>query len=480
MGRYAGTSETSVTIRNFRGINQQDGVDNINPEYAAYAENCDTRGGLLCPTRAPLPILSPLPAPIGTLACFHRRYHVDPKDADVLVAVADGKIYARCASDADWRKIGEGYARDDFDFVTYEANLPGYDAPIDVLIMSNARDGMIFIYGNDFHIEAVPTPKKFGAICRHAERIWGSAIEDEPDMLMYSAPFDPKDWASNEESPEDGAGDILQPSWDGDRFIALRNWGEYLLAFKCDTVWRVLGTDPGQYVMRQQHGEDGAVVENTIAISRDSVFMLYERGISVYEGGGVQPLHEGALRGIFARMHRPAMSKATAICYQYRYLLALPLDGSAINNAVIEYDTVHRTWMLRTGLSIAAFAKYGERLLCTSAETPGRILAMDEGTAQPMRWESPYLDLGAKNTQKSNFRVYMTAEADAQTGICVALNTERKAKEKRINLSPGHRGMRCVRLANRGRRWRLVLTAPGGTMWRLSGGLQVDLEVDAD
>jgi len=63
-------------------------------------------------------------------------------------------------------------------------------------------------------VEAVETPKKFGVITRHAERIWGSGIPSDPDMLVYSAPYDPLDWTANVEQPQDGAGDILQPSWD--------------------------------------------------------------------------------------------------------------------------------------------------------------------------------------------------------------------------------------------------------------------------
>ncbi len=478
--RYTGTPETTVQIRRFRGINQQDGLDNVNTEYAAYAENCDTRGGVLCPTRAPREIFSPLPAPVKTLACFHRRYHTRADSADVLVAAAGGCLYARCETDADWRCIAEGFTCDDFDFVTYEINREGDDAPVDVLLITNAMDGMHCIHGDDFRVEPVPTPKKFGAICRHAERIWGTAIDGDPDMLAYSAPYDPFDWSPNPAIPEDGAGDILQPSWDGDRFIALRNYGEYLLAFKGNSIWRVLGTDPGQYAMRQQYGQDGAVAENTIATLRDTVYMLCEHSISVYEGGGVRPLHSGVLRGVFARISRDAVAGATAVCHQSRYLLAVPLDNSPVNNALIEFDTEHQTWMLRTGISVGAFCPYGERLLCTSAQGPGRIYAMDEGLAQPLRWVSPTLDLAAKNAQKSGFRVYLTAQADTQAELTLSLETERKAKGKCIVLPPGNDLIRRIRLCNRGRRLRLAISAPGGAMWRLTGGLQIDLEVDAD
>ena len=496
--QYAGTYETTLTVPVFRGIHQQQGDTNVNAEYAAYAENCQTRGGALAPARAPREAFAvmagdalPTGAAIGTLACFHRRYGAEAEAADVLIAAVQGRLYMRLGNALGWRQIAEGYLCDDWDFVTYELNTldapqegagtpQEADAPIDVLLMSNPVDGMICVRGDTFEVVPVPTPKKFGVICRHAERIWGSGIADDPDMLVYSAPYDPFDWAQNDEFPEDGAGDILQPSWDGDRFIALRNYGEYLLAFKRDTVWRVLGTDPGQYVMRQQYGEDGAVAENTIVTERSLVFMLYAQGVSVYDGNGVQPLHRDALRDVFARVNREAIACATAVCWQHRYMLALPLDGCAHNNAVVVYDTVANTWMLRIGLAVAAFCRYGERLLFTSADEPGRVLAMDEGPAHPMRWEMPYQDQRGKNAVKSGFTIYLTPEADTQAAITLTVQTESRTKSKQLIVPAGDRRTRRVRIGARGRRWRLVIASEGGPVWKLVGGIQVDMEVDAD
>ncbi len=478
---FTGVYEVSMTIPRFRGINQQDGANNINPEYAAYAENCDTRGGVLRPARAPLEILSPLPAPIGTLACFHRRYHMPPEEKDVLVAVAGGALYVRTMVDQDWTEVKGGFLSDDWDYLTYEISREGDEAPVDVLLMSNALDGMICLFGDDFRIEPIPTPKKFGVIGRHAERVWGTAIPDDPDMLVYSAPFDPFDWTQNDAIPEDGAGDVLQPTWDGDRFIALKNWGEYLLAFKRNSVWLIMGTDPGQYTMKQQYGEDGSATENTIASERSMVLMLYEGGISYYNGTEVMPLHRDTMRGIFDRMHQSNTKTATATVWDHKYLLAVPLDGSPTNNAIIEYDTLANTWMLRTGIEVAAFCRFGdERLLCTNPTAPGRVYAMNEGEAQEARWEMPYQDQGGKNAWKSGFKIYLTIEAKNDVSVRVDVETERKVKSKVYQVAKGARKMKRVQIGNRGRRWRLVFSAPAGAMWEMLGGVQVDMDTDAD
>ena len=80
----------------------------------------------------------------------------------------------------------------DWSFVSYEIN-PG---PVDVLIMTNAIDGMIYVRGDNMTAHVIACPKKPARLARYAERIWAGGIPNEPDMLMYSAPFDPTDWTA--------------------------------------------------------------------------------------------------------------------------------------------------------------------------------------------------------------------------------------------------------------------------------------------
>jgi hypothetical protein len=164
----------------------------------------------------------------------------------VLVAATAGKLYYLIVgSSSGWTQLAypdgvTSYQSNVWSWAAYEINPVGSTASIDVLLMSNAQDGMIMVRGDNFAVSAITTPKKFGVIERYAERIWGGAIEDDPDMLIYSAPFDPTDWEPNLEIPEDGAGDINQPSWDGDSFTALRAFGNQLIASSaivCGVSW---------------------------------------------------------------------------------------------------------------------------------------------------------------------------------------------------------------------------------------------------
>ena len=366
----ASSYETTVQINSFSGIYQGSGERGANMKYAVDGENFDTTGGMLrSMDGGRVHVNAALPSPIGTLMLLYRRFwRVDYfGDPELLVAACGDSIYIRslnAGKSDEWTKIYTGIESDRFDYVAYETStywvVPGgieggrvppgtggaveisAENPIDVLIMSNAVDGMLVLYGDTMEVmrytvkpSTTDVEKKFGVLTRHAERIWGAAIPDQPDMLMYSAPFEPLNWEQNNVYPEDGAGDIQQPSWDGDSFVALRTYGSYLLAIKKNRIWRITGTNPGEYYFKEQFG-GGTIVENTVVVYNDTMFLLSYDGLMMYDGTAVQPFRQPYVQGIMARVNKSAIDGAVAAMRAGVYCLALPLDGSAYNNAILE------------------------------------------------------------------------------------------------------------------------------------------------
>lgn len=411
----------------------------------------------------------------------------------MLIASAGGKLYQMRPCDDTWTPIPlpEGMEicqSNQWSYVTYEMNPEGSAAPVDVLLMSNALDGMLCVRGDSMTASRVETPYKFGVIARHAERIWGGAIPSDPDRLVYSAPYDPFDWAQNTISPEDGAGDVMQPSWDGDSFTALTPFGSQLVALKRTRVWRVLGLGPGEYVFKEQYG-GGTPCAATVAVDGARILMLGLHGVLCYDGETVTEYEQDCARRVFERMNRAALHKAFACMHRGVYYCALPLDGSESNNAVLRYDTLEKTWLLREDVAVEAFLPTETELLFTSASTPGRLWRWREDAwqaevAAPMRWVSPWCDFGMKNVQKGGFCVYLTPECRMPTTLRVGVETEKKRKLKTLALAPAREGrqsaQRCLRFGGCGRRFRLVIESDGAIAWRLLGGVQIEAETDAD
>ena len=514
----ANNYETTVQIDSFAGFNQSVGDRGMNLKYAVDGENFNTTGGLLRSMddgREHIP--AALPAPIGTLMLLYRRFRASENDyfhnePEILIAVAGAKVYARPLHEkgelnAEWHEIYDGMMNANFDYVTYETSTywtlngkrvaPGTagaievtaNDPIDVLIMTNADDGMFIVYGDS--LEVVPyrvqpsgtdVEKKFGVLTRHAERIWGAAIPDQPDMLMYSTPFEPLNWEQNDEYPEDGAGDIQQPSWDGDSFVALRTYGSYLLAIKKNRVWRVSGTNPGEYYFKEQFG-GGTIVENTVVVYNDYMFLLSYDGLMMYDGTAVQPFRQPYIKDLMKRVNWARVESAVAGMRGMVYCLALPIDGSDVNNAILEYDTSENTFNLRVGVYASSFLVYENALYYTDSRPAagdalvGRVMKLDgSGEALPMRYVSAYQDLGYKSITKSGFEVYLLADSDMT--VEVGIRTEKKLKTREVALVGGK--AKRVRLNVAGRNFRLELSVAGGSAWCLSSGIQINMELDHD
>lgn len=523
--------DADVWIREFKGINQ--GEEGLNPDldYAAEAVNMETPGGVLQP-HAGYRVTDSRGVfaenRVETLAHFHRRW----SNADVkewMVCAAGGQLYAAAVEENPvWFRITlpegvDAYAKNTWSWVTYELNEEGHDT-LDVLLLSNDEDGMIMVippdrrniwqdaitqsltwanpnnytwgkeYSEEWNIRPVDTEGyKFGVIERYSERIWGGNVKDNPDMLVYSRPYNVEDWSppGPDEQPEDGGGTIQVPSWDGDSFTSLKAFGDQLLALKEHRIWRVMGTNPGEFVVKEQFG-DGAPFPNTVCVDVERVFMADEDGISVYDGMSVMPFMQDLYKKIWRTVNRSAMDQMCAALFNHRYYLAFPVNGSTTNNAVLVYNFDDRTMLYYTDLHVESFLPTNETLYATTSTLPGEILEVKydswlagKASGAATRWESQWLDFGYKRIVKGGFEFYFLPEVqDEAVTLKISIETEKKIKTKTYTVNPSDREHRNKRLhfGGSGRRFRVIIETEAGVTapWRLIGGVQMVVETDPD
>lgn len=472
--------QTDAELPSFAGINQSTDGYNMSLRFAEIAYNADVTGGSLAPMRDGLSIgVTPLDKPIETLARLHRRFVAKDGERDVLVAISDGNVYTKLLDHDDaWVLRYSGLKNNRCSWVTYEINPYASNFPVDVLIFTNADDGMFILYGHTLVVERVDTPYKFGVIERYNERIWGAAITDDPDTLVYSAPYDPLNWKQNDEIPEDGAGLVMQPSWDGDSFVSLKTFGSYLLAFKKNAVWKIYGTNPGEYIMKEQYGM-GALIEDTIAVTSTYALMLGWSGIVRYDGSTNEPFQQQIIRNTMARLNDNARQQCCAVMDGKRYLLAIPLDDSPVNNAVIHYNITERTWSVMAGVYVKSFLAFDDRVFYTSSIAPGDVLEFGKGEALPVAWVSGYQDIGQKSTVKSNFSLYFTMSGEKGfIPMTFRIRTEKKEKEKFVMVEAGK--AKRININASGRFFRLEIICKADTWWQMNGGIQIHCELDPD
>lgn len=501
MGVKDSDYEGQFTIPEPRGVYQAGGDTNINVNFAYKAQNIRTERGLLAceygVSRAFPAVIGGVGVdahsqPVETFTRFYRRNM--PGDPDVFVAACGGALYTLTVGTPGWVKRGDGYKSNRWSYVTYESADRGDTE--DVLILSNAQDGMVAIYGSDLRVEKKDLKLgdgyedvKFAVLGRYGERIWGTGAPGYPDSVFYSKPYTPFDWQDVPETPQLGGGVINQPNWDGDSFIALEPFGGYLLAIRRRSVYEIRGTDPGSYTIHMAYGTDGPVSERTVCTDMLRMYYLSEGGIGVYNGESVQLLSKDALYETMHARAADAGELATACIAGHVYYLALRVgdDEEEGNNTIVEYDTQRKTFMLRTGLRVRDFFALGDEVYFTQAEAPHEILRLNDETARGYMnnpvdclWETGWLDLG-KAYVKRDFVLRFTADSDSEdVPIDFTLITERREKTRTAMLHKGRMDYR-VKIQVAGKRVKLRMRANRrASGWRIYGGIQVEYTLDEE
>lgn len=507
--------DADVRIPQFLGLKQYGDLMNGNPVYADHAANMNTKGGTLMPMAKPEALQGSLDYAIETLMMVNNRWG----DTSVLlVAASAGFIYVRGEDENAWRQVDmpegiEQFSSSEWSWVDYEINLED-GSTHDVIIFTNLYDGMFMLDGTDLTMKAVRTPYRFRVIERRSERIWGAGCRsedgiDEPDLLCYSAPYDPEDWCQRDPSypddpehwkkpgqPEDGGGEIREPSWDGDGFTSLKAFGDQLIAFKRTRVWRVLGTDPGVYEFKEQYG-GGSYVPQSVAVDSQRIYMLSRNGIMCYDGSAVEPFGKEYAYDVWKRLNHAHIDEAAGCVWQDKYYIAVPLDDSDTNNAVVTYDMHDGTWLMRTDLQVESWLPAENALYFTTVDDPFSVhkyienaWESGEAIAQEQFWVSPWNDLGYPFKNKGPFQFYFTPEVrDRPVEFEITIDTDKRSRSKTVRVYPitgyeerMHYEAKTIRIpfAGNGRRFRVTIKADGGAAWRICGGVVIRVDQETE
>lgn len=419
--------------------------------------------------------------------------------ANVYYTTLDGENHLLTELDAAYRKV-----REEID-----------SAPVDCLLITNEQDGMFCIYAPlntntlkiaPVHVGPVETVESVmcGAIARHDDRIWVGAISTDPDKLMYCAPKDVYNWEQDDNDPANGAGDIQQPTWDGDEIIAIKEFGANLLVAKKHSIWRITGSDPSEYTYKRQYGE-GTIAEDSFAVNGAYAYMLTDDDVKVYDGNSTYHLKYGYVKDLLLDQDAGRSADFVNIgrMVQDRYILQI--YHQVYGGLFLIFNTVEGTVNVCRSQDAVALDTYDEELYGLYPETYTRPEGHEDDTSLPangdylqfgkfltdagqmmdVEWESAWIDLNAKNVIKSGFNVYLMFDApnghlatDTITAI-VSMTSEKKTKSKTVTIP--YRKLKRVRVNCSGREFKLKLEIPAATkLWAISTGIQIYVEYDAD
>jgi len=452
-------------ITNFAGgLNQSADDSLLSVNQSRDAQNVDVSSGTLKTISGYSKYISTAaPAGITRLMKFYKNNTSTGAVTSYLLAATATAIYYWTGS--AWSALATGLTSGDWDYLNYQIS------STDVIIMGNGADVMKKWDGTTFS-NLGGTPPVAKSISLHAERLWATGVKAHPNTVYYSDDLNPENWTGG----EDAAGEVYLPTWDGGVCIGVSNIFSDLVIFKTNNIFRVVGTYPSVYEVKQVYSSVGSIAEKTIVSGNDRAFFLSKDGLYYYNGVSAYPLLGDMAKDVVIN---PSYAKnAVSIIHKNVLYCAFPEGSSTVNNAVFVYDLLNKNLMIWRGIAVTDFMEYNDELLFTNST--GYVYHIDDtaisfdGTNINAHWETPWQDLDAFRVTKTADTLYFYAKGNGIMRVDVTFDGKTKAKN--VTLSPSGK-LHSLSLNLEGRRFKMKFSNVSGSNFELK---QPELTYEAD
>ena len=457
-------------IKNFAGgLNQSADDSLLSVNQSRDAQNVDVSSGTLKTISGYSKyIATAAPAGITRLMKFYKNNTSTGAVTSYLLAATATAIYYWTGS--AWTSLATGLTSGDWDYFNYQIGAT------DVVIMGNGADTMKKWDGTTF-ADLGGNPPNMKSVTLHSERIWGTGVKATPNSVYYSDTIGkghtgPENWTI----AEDRAGVVSVPTWDGGVCIGISNIFSDVVIFKTNNIFRVVGTYPSVYEVKQVYSSVGAIAEKTIVSGNDRAFFLSKDGLYYYNGVSAYPLLGDMAKDVVIN---PSYAKnAVSIIHKNVLYCAFPEDNSTANNAVFVYDLLNKNLMIWRGIAVTDFMEYEDNLLFTNST--GYVFHIDDtatsfdGTSITAYWETPWQDLDAFRVTKTADTLYFYAKGNGIMRVDVTFDG--KTKTKTVTLSPSGK-LHSLSLNLEGRRFKMKFSNVSGSRFELK---QPELTYEAD
>lgn len=250
------------------------------------------------------------------------------------------------------------------------------------------------------------SPPKSTVGLYYGNRFWVLASNN----LYYSDAF-PTDYSS---AFDTATGYYRIPVGTSRALVGLRDTG--ILVFGQDSVWGITpSTTPAATDLPQKIIDYGCVNGRTVAQVGDDVLYLAADGVRGVFRSQQDKLQAGAsyplsyvLKSEVESLSWAYISKASAIFFDNKYFISVPVDGSTTCNEVWVYFPATQGWMVISGWNVAGWATMvvsGQKLLYAIDSTDGKVYQAwtgysDNGTAIDFIEESKKEDFGQPLVKK--------------------------------------------------------------------------------
>jgi hypothetical protein len=439
----------------------------MKPDASPNACNVDTRSGGLTLAGG---FTRTVPAAIETITPVERAYVYATEHGNRYLAAARDMLYLYNETAGFWQTLynfGRSVSGERIDFLKVRN---GSD---DRLLITCGGETMQAFDAETGRIEPFGSEQKASGACLsycelYFGRLFAAGDPQAPSRLYWSkAPGGGRtidDWRSDPAS-ENVSGGYVDVGVDDDPITGVFALSNQLLIFKRDSLYRLLGDRPANYRIVSVDAAFRQPIHTACVRYADRLFFLTDGGLYFYDGQTVR--RSPAFRAI-----EPLLTDAdlggvrSAAGGDTLYFAIRSRHDAPYNDVVIEYDVLRDRYMLRKGFTVADFCTVHGELYALTGD--GTLVRFDgnnsyDGARIDAYWETPLLDLGRKDANKTLLRLTVCGEGRLR----VTVSADGGSFETTVRLSTVPNSVTEIPLRAVGRMFRIRIGNVDGGALRL-------------
>ena len=457
----------------FAGVDQSQSENGLNPAFSPDACNMDTSDGDLAVARG---YVRHIPAQVPGGGAPHRLYLFRRADVDQVIVVAGREVYAY--KNGQWLPVytfAGGLVSGQVDFVQAQIDSAGY------LLIASGEQPIIKYDGTsaqEFGSTGGLSDKPVQYLTIYRDRLFAAGDPSFPNRLYWSqlpgSGRSIEEWGEVPDSANVSGGHAEIGGTAGDPIQGLCALSNQLLIFKKRSIYRLLGDKPGNFTIERVDADVERAAHTALVSHADQLYFMTDAGLCSFNGVSAAPMADS--RRISKTLKEASAADCRgALAHNKLYFTLKESDSDAL----MEYDLVRRTYMLRRGFAIGDIAAWDGRLYLINNER--YVYRFNEGTSYDGSdidawWQTPLTDLfdkgGVKAMRGLAFRGNSENDAAMLVDVCVGGNTA----THRLRLPSDESDVLEVPLTNEGRTFRLRIYNEAGGYFRLSGGAELSFE----
>ena len=256
-----------------------------------------------------------------------------------------------------------------------------------------------------------------------AGRLFAAEGTLHPVRLNWSAvPGDGRtieDWMMVDGSEDASGGYVEVGDNTYDSIVGLTALSNQLVIWKKYSVWRLLGDRPSTFTLelveKNTFGINAQPYQLRPLVFHDAPYFMLEDGLYTYDTVGIVPVDNGGshIKRFLAGLTDENLRWSRSTLHKGRFYISCRVgyhDSSYYDNALVVFDTVTGTYMIRDGFEIADIVSDGQKIFLINGD---RYIYKFEngntydGTEIHAYWQTQPIDFGRKMYRHQLMGMYM-------------------------------------------------------------------------